>query len=507
MKRIKLAWIIIFIIGFVFRCTHVFQPVNTESWREGDVATMARNFYRNGTDIFHPQVLYDGRGPGYVESEFQIYSYLIATSYKIFGFWEPTGRIISLLVSLATMLVFFKLSRFLLEAKSALLSSFFFSLSPILMIVSVAIQPESLMFFFYVCSAYAFLRWLDNPLKRYYWLAILFTAFALLCKITAANIGIFFLLLIVVRKGWKFLLKPQVLILGILSILPSILWYSYAHHLYVLYGNSLGLSNEYPWIGWDFFTSRYFIRGLFYNEMNNVWTIYGLLIVALTLLVTSVRKKEVFLLACIWFASALAFYIITVRTTGEAWAWYYHIFSIPSVSMLLGISTIELYNKYSPKLNIATQAAKRSIAIIKDRFFLALLGILVSCFIISSFVYFIKIKQTIFETSKYYICKDSLKSLIPKNSLILLNGGRKEDKSGHALAVEISYFYYWLDCKGFSISIDDLSLKHILQFKARGVSYFVAEEHILNNQPGLEYELRKNLKILFECNGCILFSL
>ncbi|HEY5408276.1 MAG TPA: hypothetical protein VIJ92_14365, partial [Ginsengibacter sp.] len=63
MKRNRLIWIIIFIIGFAGRSTHLFQPVNTESWREADVSTIAKNFYRNGTDIFHPQIAYDGNGP------------------------------------------------------------------------------------------------------------------------------------------------------------------------------------------------------------------------------------------------------------------------------------------------------------------------------------------------------------------------------------------------------------------------------------------------------------
>jgi len=507
MKTVKWFWVSIFIVGFFVRSTHVFQPINTESWREADVATIAKNFYINGTDIFHPQIAYGGNGPGYVESEFQLYSYLIATSYKIFGFWEQTGRVISLLISLATMLVFFKLSSFLLESTVALASSFFFSLSPILTVVSVAIQPESLMFFFYVCSAYAFLRWLDNPLKRYYWLAILCTALALLCKVTAANIGIFFLFMIVTKKGWKFLFKPQVMIFGILTTVPSILWYWYSHHFYVLYGNSLGVSNEYHWIGWDFFTGLHFIKGLVTNEIFNVWTLFGPLIVALALILTGLRKKEGFLLASLWFASASVFYIITVRSTGETWAWYYHIFSIPSMSILLGISVIELYNKYSQKLNIARKGTLETTALLKNSSFLALLGILTSCYIISCYIYSIKRKQTIFETSKYYICKDSLKRLIPENSLILVTGGFKQDKSGHVLAFDIGYFYYWLNRKGYSISVEDLALKNILAFKKEGVTYFVAEENILGNKPGLVAELKKNLKVVFECNGCILFSL
>ena len=126
---------------------------------------------------------------------------------------------------------------------------------------------------------------------------------------------------------------------------------------------------------------------------------------------------------------------------------------------------------------------------------------------LSCFKYFINTKPSIYQTSQYYTCKDSLKSLIPKNSLILTNGGPSEGELGNSLAIQIGYFFYWLDRKGYSISTEDLSLKNILSFKDKGVSYFVAEEHFLQTKPGLESELKKNLKVVFECNGCILFKL
>ena len=60
MKKSNLVWLIIFIIGASVRGTYLFQPVNTKSWREADVSTIAKNFYQNGTDIFHPQINYGG---------------------------------------------------------------------------------------------------------------------------------------------------------------------------------------------------------------------------------------------------------------------------------------------------------------------------------------------------------------------------------------------------------------------------------------------------------------
>ena len=63
MKQIKLIWIIIFLIGVGVRSTELFHAVDTESWRESDVSTIAKNFYQNHTDILHPQVAWMVRAP------------------------------------------------------------------------------------------------------------------------------------------------------------------------------------------------------------------------------------------------------------------------------------------------------------------------------------------------------------------------------------------------------------------------------------------------------------
>jgi len=510
---------LIFVIGVGVRCSHLFQIIDTDSWREADVSSMARYFYHNGTDIFHPQIGYGGAGPGYVESEFQLYSYMIATSYKIFGFWEPTGRIISFFFGLATMLVFFKLSRFLLNERAAIIASLFFALSPILMVISIAIQSESVMFFFYVSAAYAFVRWLDKPSAKYYILTIVCTALALLCKVTAANLGILFVALILYKKNWKFLLKPNVLILGACCIIPAIAWYMYGYQFYVKYGNSLGLSNENPWVGWDFLTSKHLSLSLLKVELAYVWSATGPLIVILALLFTKVIKRDDFRLGLFWFAAVALFYIIAARTTAEEWAWYYHIFSIPSAAILIGCAVNELYDKYQPQLNIFNKVVADKMTIMKSRAIIGLLALFVAVFLLHSFTYLTTTKQTrytsyarftkqaLYTTSPFYACTDSLKKLIPPDALIVANGGRKADELGYSLAVEIGYFFYWLDRKGYCISTNEQTIENLLAFKQKGVTFYLGEVRIMQQKPGFEEEVRKHFKPIFECNGCLLIKL
>lgn len=509
MKQFKIIWISLFIIGFILRSTDLIHPINTESWRESDMSTISKNFYQNGMNIFHPQIAWDGSGPGYTESEFQLYTYLIALSYKIFGFWEPMGRIISFLFSLLTMLVFFRLTRYLFNSITAIASSAFFVFSPLLMVLSNTIQPESMMFFFYICSAYTFIRWIDSQSKRDYILAIIFTALAILCKLTAAHIGIMFVLLIIIKKEWRFLLKPKILIFGLLSLLPSILWYSYCHQFYLNYGNSLGISNEYAWVGWDFFTDRYFISGIIKNELLNVWTYGGPIIILLGIIFTKIIKKESTLIAICWLVAASVFYVIASRTTADSWAFYYHIFSIPAASILLGSSVIEVYNKFSPWLNLRKKTIIIRLSFIKSISIISLLLLSVSYFVIYSLKYEheAQTKTAVFKTSEFYSCKSILLEKIPRGSLILASGASCKDDKGYPVAYNSSYFFYWLNMKGYNICTEDQSLESIMSFKKKGCKFFIAEIRALERKPGFENDLKKTFKPILECNGIILFEL
>ncbi|MGC4100553.1 ArnT family glycosyltransferase [Ferruginibacter sp.] len=503
MKHIKLIWVIIFLLGVGVRSTKLIHAVDTESWREGDMSTIAKNFYEKKTDILHPQIAWDGSGPGYTEGEFQIYTYLIATSYKIFGFWEPTGRVISFIFSILTMLVFVKLCRYLMDEKEALAAFFFFAVSPILMVMANAIQPESTMFFFYVCAGYTFLRWLDSASQKYFWLAVVSTALALLCKVTSANIGLMFLIMMIYKKGWKFLFKPQLILFGVLTVLPAALWYYYCHKFYLQYGNSLGLSNEYAWIGMDFFTSPRFILGIIHNEDHHVWTKAGPFIAILGLLFTDLRKKESTVLSIAWLTAALAFYLMAVRTTSDDWAYYYHIFSIPAAAILMGSAVVALYNRYMPVLKAG---ANKALAV-KGWLIMGAFALLSCYFLLATGKYALKIKPLSFQTSEYYSCKDSLAQLVPQGSMILTNGGLCSDYQGRPKAYNNPYFFYWLNRKGYNICVGDLSFNNIKAYKAKGVEFFLAERKVIKDIPGFEDELRHNLTPVFECNGCILFKL
>ena len=109
--------------------------------------------------------------------------------------------------------------------------------------------------------------------------------------------------------------------------------------------------------------------------------------------------------------------------------------------------------------------------------------------------------------SLYYSSRIQLAELIPENSLILSSGGICVDLTGYKVAYNASYFFYWLDRKGFNICTQNQSIENVEKYKIRGASYFLAEKAELDKVPGFEKELRRKYYLMFDKNGIMLFNL
>src|SRR5215471_13232568 len=81
------------IVAVAVRLLGINQPYTGEcSWRQSDVAAIARNFFQNGFHFSRPQIDWAGDQPGYVGTEFPILPFIAALCYKLFGVHEWVGR-------------------------------------------------------------------------------------------------------------------------------------------------------------------------------------------------------------------------------------------------------------------------------------------------------------------------------------------------------------------------------------------------------------------------------
>ncbi len=127
-KHFTVLLLLIVAFAIVLRLYHIHNPLlDHPGWRQGDTASIARNFATLKYSILYPQTNYDGPPPNYVELELQIVPFFAATLYKIFGVHEIFGRLITLCFSVGTVAVVGLFGRWLFSSAIAGLAQHFSS--------------------------------------------------------------------------------------------------------------------------------------------------------------------------------------------------------------------------------------------------------------------------------------------------------------------------------------------------------------------------------------------
>src|SRR5437899_11909154 len=108
MTRAARLAIMMSILAVAVRLIWIDQPyIDNWSWRQSDVAAIARNYYENGFHFAYPQIDWAGDAPRYVGTEFPILPFLAAICYKLAGVHEWIGRIQAVIFFAASLPFFF----------------------------------------------------------------------------------------------------------------------------------------------------------------------------------------------------------------------------------------------------------------------------------------------------------------------------------------------------------------------------------------------------------------
>ncbi|MCI0449927.1 MAG: glycosyltransferase family 39 protein [Chlorobi bacterium] len=256
---------IILFITLLVRLYHIDFPVlGWHSWRQSDSASIARNFYENGFNILNPQVNWAGAGRGFVESEFQIYPFIVSVLYALFGVNDMWGRVVSVLFSILTVYGLYLLVKKFINEQTALWSAFIYAIIPLNIFYGRAFMPEQAMLMCSVYSVYFFSKWLDKGGGRFFSLSFLFTSLAVLIKLPSLYIGLVLLYLAYQKHSFALLKNYKLWLLALLVLIPPALWYYHAHQLFVDGGVSFGI--------WTFGQDKWGTFGLliepaFYNDV------------------------------------------------------------------------------------------------------------------------------------------------------------------------------------------------------------------------------------------------
>jgi 4-amino-4-deoxy-L-arabinose transferase-like glycosyltransferase len=293
----KLLWVII-LLGIAVRLYRIDGPFpDWHYYRQFDTAAIARNFSEHSLNILYPQVDWGGNSRGYVEVEFQVFTFMVAVLYRVFGVHESLGRILNLFFYAGTALLLYRLARDVYGRRTALFAVGFYAFLPLSYSVSHNFQPDTFMVLCTLAGIYYFFRWTED--MQWKWLAISFAglAIAVLIKPFCLYAGVPLIYLCHRKFAWRFLAKPVLWAYALLIVLPMVAWYIHAYHLWTIYGNTFGIFGgrvKGVYLGGDVATVGTLLHNLGWRLVWEIATPVGLLLLLAGLFVRPPSGNYVF---------------------------------------------------------------------------------------------------------------------------------------------------------------------------------------------------------------------
>lgn len=228
----KSLLVFIFLGAIGVRLIALEQPfVDNWSWRQSDVAAIARNFFTGGFRFAHPQIDWAGNSGGYVGTEFPVLPFAAALCYRGLGVQEWIGRLQGVLFLAASLPFFYLLVRELAGRTVGIWALTFYSFAPLTIVASRAFMPDIPSLSLALISLYCFILWLERERRGALLASALLLALSILIKLPTAIVGAPLFYLVVRRFGWSGLRRPALWLFAAIVLLPSALWYWHAHQI------------------------------------------------------------------------------------------------------------------------------------------------------------------------------------------------------------------------------------------------------------------------------------
>ena len=227
---------VICVLAVAARLILINQPyVDHWSWRQSDVAAIARNFLLSGFQFGYPQIDWAGNASGYVGTEFPILPFIAALCYKFAGLHEWIGRIQSVVLFAVSLPLFFLLVREAFETTAAVWATFFYSFAPLNIFAGRSFMPDVPSLSLAIIGLYFFLQWADCGELATFFIAAIAISLSLLIKITNIIIVAPLAYLCLECADMSALSKaatcrriPKLLLFGAIALIPSAIWYWHA---------------------------------------------------------------------------------------------------------------------------------------------------------------------------------------------------------------------------------------------------------------------------------------
>jgi hypothetical protein len=298
-----------------------YRPDFIQNWRESDTQTIALHLAEPGASILYPRIDWAGDSLGYVETEFQLYTWLVSRILRFSGDAEWPGQLVSLLcVVLTGWLVFGQLAA-RHGSKAAALGVAAMLASRTVVQSATTVQPEALCLLLFAAAWFAFQNYLITKRGRWLTLYAAVGALAMLVKPTAAQLGVasFLLVLIDAREELR---KKELWLAWVFMVSVFAVYLLHARSIYLEFGNTFGVlsggDTKLPRLEHLLVPSLYVKAGI-----NAVMWGVGPLGLAATLAVI-VQRRKVGPVTALLVATAV-WTVLALRYTTKAGGNHYHV--------------------------------------------------------------------------------------------------------------------------------------------------------------------------------------
>ena len=357
-RLVTLQIVAILLVAALLRFNQISQPMTDAfSWRQVSNAMIADNFYHRDTNIFYPEVSWNGSGPSYRGRELQTISYIAALLYTIFGQHDWVGRSVGVLFGLWGIFALYQLVRRVYDEEHAAAAALVLALLPGAIFIDRSFLPEPAMVALITTSLWMLTAYFQTEKLRYLVLACAAAALGILTRLPGVLIVV-----PMIYAGFALLERetltesdyPWLLSLGLFSVTGVVFWYlDWTRQLATSYP-PYQLMSTGTWVWADGLTkwlSRgYFISSALTNISSWLWTAPVIELVGLGLLSAPIGvwrgrsaapaepsndeiRKAPWLFHW-WLLGCVLYYLAGARDMSD-YPWYFHIFS-PAIAALAG---------------------------------------------------------------------------------------------------------------------------------------------------------------------------
>jgi len=220
------------IAAVALRLITINQPfIDPWSWRQADVAAIARNYSETGYCFAYPQIDWSGPDKGYVGSEFPILPFTAAACYQLTGVHEWVGRSQAVVFFAVSIPFFIALVAELFGEVASVWALLFYAFAPLGLMASRCFMPDMPSLSLSIIGLYCFRSWITQRRTFLFIVAALSTSLAILIKLPSAIIGLPLACVAFEKFGLSLFRRPAIWIFAVIALAPALFWYLHAWHI------------------------------------------------------------------------------------------------------------------------------------------------------------------------------------------------------------------------------------------------------------------------------------